>query len=229
MKNQTSRYDILFTKKPSHLMEAQKFRQRIFRKSERGLDEDEFDKTCVHCLVFDRTDGDKLVLVFRMINFSSMSQIVNSYSAQFYDLQNICNFSYNPMELGRFCVDPNSKDPFLVLTAMKFLLSYIKKNNRNFLFGCSSFEGCDPNDHLRSLIYLKSNFVTKDDFVIKRKAKEVIQFSAFETKKDYKFNDYKKNLPALLKFYLRIGGRVSDHAVIDRDLNTLHVFTYVKL
>ena len=229
MKNQTSRYDILFTKKTSHLVEAQKFRQKIFRKSDRGLDEDEFDKNCVHCLVFDRTDGDKLVLVFRMKNFSSMSQIVNSYSAQFYDLQNICNFSYKPMELGRFCVDPISKDPFLVLTAMKFLFSYIKKNNRNFLFGCSSFEGCDPKKHLRSFSYLKSNFLTKGDFVIKRKAKEVIKFSSFETKKNFRLNNYKKNLPALLKFYLRIGGKVSDHAVIDRDLNTMHVFTYVRL
>ena len=123
MKNQTSRYDIVFTKKSSHVIEAQKFRQKIFRKSVNGLDQDEFDNNCVHCLVFDRTDGDKLVLVFRIINFSSMSQIVNSYSAQFYDLKDICNFSYNPMELGRFCADPFSKDPFLVLTAMKFLIS----------------------------------------------------------------------------------------------------------
>mgnify|MGYP001193666466 FL=1 len=229
MKNQTSRYDILFTKKPNYLNEAQKFRQKIFRKSEKGLDEDEFDNNCVHCLVFDKANSDKLVLVFRIINFSSMAEIVNSYSAQFYDLKDICNFSYNPMELGRFCVDPFSKDPFLVLTAMKFLFSYIKENNKNFLFGCSSFEGCDASDHLRSLIYLKANFVTKGDFAIKRKAKEVITFSSLETKEDFKLNDYKKTLPSLLKFYLRLGGKVSDHAVIDRDLNTMHVFTYVRL
>ena len=72
MKNQTSRYDILFTKKPNYLMEAQKFRQKIFRKSEKGLDKDEFDNKCVHCLVFDKNDSDKLVLVFRIINFSSI-------------------------------------------------------------------------------------------------------------------------------------------------------------
>ena len=39
----------------------------------------------------------------------------------------------------------------------------------------------------------------------------------------------KNGLPPLLKFYLRLGGKVSDHAVIDRDLDTLHVFTYVDL
>ena len=36
-------------------------------------------------------------------------------------------------------------------------------------------------------------------------------------------------LPPLLKFYLRLGGKVSDHAVIDKDLDTLHVFTYLDL
>ena len=32
-------------------------------------------------------------------------------------------------------------------------------------------------------------------------------------------------MPPLLRSYLAMGGRVSDHAVIDRQLNTLHVFT----
>ena len=32
-------------------------------------------------------------------------------------------------------------------------------------------------------------------------------------------------MPPLLRTYLLMGGWVSDHAVVDRDLNTLHVFT----
>ena len=40
MKNQTSRYDILFTKKPSYLMEAQKFGRKYFENLT-GLDEDD--------------------------------------------------------------------------------------------------------------------------------------------------------------------------------------------
>jgi len=121
MKFQTPRYDIFFTKKSSHVLAAQKFRQKIFRNSKKGLDKDKFDINCIHCLVFDRTDQNKLVLVFRMAKFPSMTEIVNSYSSQFYDLNFITKSSFNPLELGRFCVDPLSKDPFLVLTTMKFL------------------------------------------------------------------------------------------------------------
>ena len=36
-------------------------------------------------------------------------------------------------------------------------------------------------------------------------------------------------LPPLLRTYLGMGGWVSDHAVADRDLDTLHVFTCVEV
>ena len=38
-----------------------------------------------------------------------------------------------------------------------------------------------------------------------------------------------RGLPPLLRSYLAMGGWVSDHAVVDRDLNTLHVFTAVEI
>ena len=36
-------------------------------------------------------------------------------------------------------------------------------------------------------------------------------------------------MPPLLRTYLMMGGWVSDHAVVDRDLNTLHVFTGLEI
>ena len=36
-------------------------------------------------------------------------------------------------------------------------------------------------------------------------------------------------MPPLLRGYLSLGGWVSDHAVIDEDLDTLHVFTGVEI
>ena len=38
-----------------------------------------------------------------------------------------------------------------------------------------------------------------------------------------------KAMPPLLRTYLMMGGWVSDHAVVDRDLNTLHVFTGLEI
>jgi putative hemolysin len=36
-------------------------------------------------------------------------------------------------------------------------------------------------------------------------------------------------MPPLLRSYLAMGGWVSDHAVVDRDLGTLHVFTALEI
>jgi hypothetical protein len=35
-------------------------------------------------------------------------------------------------------------------------------------------------------------------------------------------------MPPLLRSYIGMGGWVSDHAVVDRTMNTLHVFTAVQ-
>ena len=36
-------------------------------------------------------------------------------------------------------------------------------------------------------------------------------------------------MPPLLRSYLALGGWVGDHAVLDRDLGTMHVFTGVEV
>ena len=36
-------------------------------------------------------------------------------------------------------------------------------------------------------------------------------------------------MPPLLRTYLIMGGWVSDHAVVDRQMNTLHVFTGLEI
>jgi putative hemolysin len=38
-----------------------------------------------------------------------------------------------------------------------------------------------------------------------------------------------QRMPPLLRTYLRMGGWVSDHAVVDCRMNTLHVFTAVEI
>ena len=52
------RYRIEFGQSDINRIKAQKFRQRIFRESESGLDEDKFDKISDHCLIFDEKKDD---------------------------------------------------------------------------------------------------------------------------------------------------------------------------
>ena len=222
------RYRIEFGSSHANRIKAQKFRQRVFRNSKRGLDEDEFDEVSDHCLIYDRVEDNKLVLVFRSRSFSSMKEILSSYSAQYYDLTKLTDLAFTPMEIGRLCVDKKASDPFLLLHAFKYLVSLISSGNTDFIFGCTSFIGADNPKHINSFRFLKNNQLAEAKFQINEKSLCIL-----DIKKEIANSDgskpTKNSLPPLLKFYLSLGGKVSDHAVIDRELDTLHVFTYVDL
>ncbi len=221
------RYRIEFGQSDANRMKAQKFRQRVFRESDTGLDEDKFDKISDHCLIFDEKQDDKLVLVFRSRSFSSMKDILYSYSAQYYDLTTLSGLPFKPMEIGRLCVDKRARDPFLLLTAFKYLASLISSGGRDFIFGCTSFSGANNPQHLNSLRSLKQNQLAGPKLSIKQKSNSILDVKTLiGTDNEKLANNF---LPPLLKFYLRLGGKVSDHAVIDSDLDTLHVFTYLIL
>ena len=221
------RYRIEFGQSDANRIKAQKFRQRVFRVSETGLDEDKFDEISDHCLIFDEKKDDKLVLVFRLRSFSSMKDILCSYSAQYYDLTTLSGLPFKPMEIGRLCVDKRARDPFLLLTAFKYLASLISSGGRDFIFGCTSFSGANDPKHLASLRSLKLNQLARQKLSITKKSDSTLDIKTLIGSDNQQMAS--NFLPPLLKFYLRLGGKVSDHAVIDKDLDTLHVFTYLDL
>ena len=228
MKDQIMRYRIEFGQSDANRLKAQKFRQKVFRNSESGLDEDKFDAISDHCLIFDKKNSDRLVLVFRLRTFSRMEDILCSYSAQHYDLTKLRDLPFKPMEIGRLCIDQQGSDPFLLLSAFNYLRSLISSHQIDFIFGCTSFAGVDNPRHLASLGSLEKNQFADSMFPIEKKSPSVLYIKK-EILGATKNKKAKNFLPPLLKFYLRLGGKVSDHAVIDRDLDTLHVFTYVNL
>ena len=228
MKDQIMRYRIEFGKSDANRLKAQKFRQKVFRNSENGLDEDQFDAISDHCLIFDKKNSDRLVLVFRSRTFTSMEDILCSYSAQHYDLSKLTDLPFKPMEIGRLCIDQQGSDPFLLLSAFNYLRSLVSSGRIDLIFGCTSFSGADNPRHLATLSSLEKTQLADSMFPIKEKSSSILKFKQkiIGSKKNKTAKNF---LPPLLKFYLRLGGKVSDHAVIDRDLDTLHLFTYVDL
>ena len=164
------RYRIEFGQSDANRLKAQKFRQKIFRESENGLDEDKFDAKFDHCLIFDTKNDDRLVLVFRSRTFSSMEDILCSYSAQHYDLTKLSTLSFKPMEVGRLCIDKKVSDPFLLLSAFKYLRSLVSSRRIDFIFGCTSFTGADNPRHLELLNSLEKNQIADLKFPIKKKS-----------------------------------------------------------
>ncbi len=204
---------------------AQRLRARAFLPGRKGgdLDRDRFDPLCRHALVEDIRDG-RLVCCFRLLPLPSGRKIGTSYSAQFYDLSGLARFAAPMAEMGRFCLDPEIHDPDILRLALALMTRFVDVHRIRMLFGCSSFAGIEAAAYQDAFALLNARHLGPGRWLPKIKAVQVLRFIAQSPHKPDLDNAIKE-MPPLLRTYLAMGGWVSDHAVVDRDLNTLHVFT----
>jgi putative hemolysin len=197
-----------------------------------GRDEDHLDEHCTHMLVEDQRSGE-LACCFRMLPLKTGAEIDRTYSAQYYDLESLRDYPHPMVEMGRFCIHPDHCDADVLRVSWGAMTCYVDENGVQMLFGCSSFEGVDADAYMDAFALLKARHLAPKCWQPQEKSPRVFPFAkrlglSLPDKKP----DMKKALarmPPLLRTYLAMGGWVSDHAVVDNDLNTLHVFTGVEI
>lgn len=228
-----ARYRARFAESAEDLRRAQELRFRTFRggaagPGASGLDADAFDPVCRHVLVEEPRTG-RLVCTFRFLPLEGGSEIGRSYSAQYYDLGALGSFEGRMVELGRFCVDPAYRDPDIVRVAWAAMTRYVDENGVELLFGCSSFHGTEAEQYHDAFALLAERHIAPKRWLPRVKAPRIFDFARKLRLRKPDLKLAMKRMPPLLRSYLVMGGWVSDHAVIDNDLNTLHVFTGVEI
>ena len=222
---QRGRYHARLAEGRQDLAIARALRTRAFRTA--APDADCFDDSCTHVLI-EETATDRLVCCFRMLVLEGGAHLGASYSAQFYDLSALQDFDGRMVELGRFCIDPDLHDPDILRVAWAAMTAFVDENGVGMLFGCSSFAGTQTEAYLDAFAMLKARHLAPKRWLPRVKAPDVFRFATRLRRKP----DAKKamlRMPPLLKTYLMMGGWVSDHAVVDHQMNTLHVFTGVEI
>lgn len=207
------RYSVRLGESARDVLAAQALRHLAFHGRE-GLDQDAFDARCQHLLVQDAQGT--LVACCRLQVFGAQDDLQASYSAQSYDLSLLARYEGSKLELGRFCLKPGMKDPNILRLIWGALTVILDSQGVTLLFGCTSFLGADPALHALALAALIP-FVAPARFAPIPRALERVPFPAGQGDP--------LGLPPLLRSYLAMGAWVSDHAVIDRAMNTLHVLT----
>ena len=219
------RYSARVATELADIQRAQQLRALAFGLN-RPRDADAFDEACQHILI-ETVDSGELVCCFRMLTLTGET-ISASYSAQFYELSNLAAFEGRMVEMGRFCLHPAFSDPDILRVAWGAMTRFVDENNVELLFGCSSFQGTETASYLDAFAVLKARHLAPKKWLPRVKAPNVFKFAARLTRKpDLKMA--MRRMPPLLKTYLLMGGWVSDHAVVDREMNTLHVFTGVEI
>lgn len=226
---QTGRYRLRYAAGADDLRAARRLRFRCFRADGPGVegeDADALDDLCRHTLIEHRESG-RLVGCFRTLALASGAQIARSYSAQHYDLSRLRGFAGPMIELGRFCVDPAQSHPDILRLAWAGLARQVDATGAGLLFGCSSFAGLDAAAYARAFALLRDRHAAPARWRPGIKSPEIRRFAALPAGADP--GGVRAEMPPLLRSYLAMGGWVGDHAVLDRDLGTMHVFTGVEV
>lgn len=219
------RYQARFGESRADIRAAQALRHRAFFGCD-GIDADGYDPACQHLLVEEIASG-ALVACCRVLPIED-GQIGRSYSAQYYELSALEAFDGAMLEIGRFCIAPGVGNADVLRIAWGALTSYVDENNVKMLFGCSSFAGTDEAEYLDAFAMLKERHLAPKRWLPRVKAPQVFRFARrLRRKPDMK--QAMRRMPPLLRTYLLMGGWVSDHAVVDAQMGTLHVFTGLEI
>lgn len=214
-------YEAALAQTPAEMRQAQALRQQVFRGQTEGYDQDRFDDNAQHMLLRHRESG-ALLGGFRL-HLHSGPKVLDGYSAQFYDLRAFEALPQPLLELGRFCLHPQARDPDLLRLAWGAITAIIDQEGVGLMFGCTSFIGADPAQHAGGLAAL----IPRIGPQALRPMRKPGQGIALQ---DFCYHPPQPaQLPPLLRSYLGLGAWVSDHAVLDYGLDTLHVLTCVEI
>jgi len=190
-------------------------------------DADPLDDACLHVMV--AADGEEgPAAAFRVLVLPAGAAPGQAYAARFYDLSPLAGWPGPVVEMGRFCLRPGAFAPDALRMAWAALTRIVEGAGAGLIIGCASFAGTDWRAHRPALALLAASHLGPPDLRPRAVAAEVVRYPELAGPA----GDARAGLaalPPLLRFYLAMGGWVGDHAVVDRDLGTLHVFTCVEV
>ena len=230
-----SSLEVRLARDADEIKAVQEVRYRVFFEelgAKGGLnrrDADRFDAVCDHLLVIDTalpgTDSQRIVGTYRLLRQESASAAGGFYAEDEFELSGL--IARHPdqrfLELGRSCVLPDYRSKRTIELLWQGIWAYLKHYEIDVMTGCASFPGTVPAAHAEALSYLAQNCRTDPRWDVGAVAgryheMDLVPAEAVSARSAI------AAMPPLIKGYLRIGARVGDGCVIDRDFGTVDVF-----
>jgi putative hemolysin len=217
---QRGRYRVRLSESHADLEACQRLRHTCFFGCA-GIDRDAHDATCQHVMIEGQAG---LAACFRVFTMASGAEIDSSYTAQRYDLRPLAGYDRPILELGRVCLAGGVSDAEVMRLAWGALTGMVEDRGAGMIFGCTSFAGTDPAPYRDVFGFLADRHSGPDALRPRVMADTTVPLAG-----SYDPRHAVQSLPPLMRSYLNLGGWVGDHAVVDRAMNTLHVFTALEV
>ncbi|PLS23317.1 GNAT family N-acetyltransferase [Neptunicoccus cionae] len=231
----TSQFTLKLAETEQELAAAQRLRYRVFVE-EMGArpafsgdtvnrEADAFDPYFDHLLLIDTRIEDhdnNVVGAYRLMRSETAERGQGFYGAQEYDLGPIIRSGRPAVELGRSCIDPVYRNGIALHLLWQGVADYVIGNRIELLFGVASFVGTDPEVYKDGLSYLHHTHLAPPELRVTAKAQSRVKMN-LKAATEIDRVAAVRQIPALIKSYIRLGGWVGEGAYVDRDFNTIDV------
>jgi putative hemolysin len=229
--------EVRLARSGEEVKQAQRLRYRVFyeemsavanvRAMFSGRDRDPFDRICDHLLVLDHdvVGAPEIVGTYRLLRQAVAEKRKGFYSAGEFDVGRLVARHAGRvfLELGRSCVLKPYRTKRTVELLWHGIWSYVRQHNVDVMIGCASLEGTDPRRLAPLLSFLRRYAPTPEAWRVTAQPGRGIALDNLEGDAVSEITVLRQ-LPPLIKGYLRLGAYVCEEAVIDWQFGTTDVF-----
>jgi putative hemolysin len=232
--------EVRLAQKKHDIKRAQKLRYKVFYKDGTAIadaatmlarrDRDEFDAICDHLLVIDHAAKPSLsgkqpvVGTYRLLRQDVATRHGGFYTEDEFDISGMIarNPSLRFLELGRSCVLPPYRNKRTVELLWHGIWTYVRQHNIDVMLGCASFDGTDPERLALPLSFLHHHAASPDAWRARAHPSRYVEMNRMP-KEAINHKAALRELPPLIKGYLRLGATIGEGAVVDYQFGTTDV------
>lgn len=238
--------EVRLANKRGDIKRAQRLRYNVFYKDGTAIadaptmlarrDKDAFDKICDHILVLDHAAKPTLsgkqpvVGTYRLLRQDVAESHGGFYTDDEFDVSSLieCHSGLRFLELGRSCVLPPYRTKRTVELLWHGVWTYVRRHRMDVMIGCASFEGTDPNRLALPLSFLHHHARAPEQWRARAHDSRYVEMNRM-SKDAIDAKAALRELPPLIKGYLRIGAYIGDGAVIDHQFGTTDVLVVMPV
>jgi putative hemolysin len=234
---EAGRFTVRLAETDEDVAAAQRLRYRVFVEemgaaatpAERAArrEWDEFDPYFDHLILIDNEAAgddplDRVCGVYRLMTGAMARRGVGFYGATEYDLTKIVEHPREAVEVGRSCVAADHRGGAGMHLLWTGLGQYVAERGVQIMFGVASFHGVEIEPLAEPLSYLHWRHLAPEDLRVRALPASFQRMDLLPEDRVDKVAAMRE-IPALIKAYLRLGGFVGEGAFVDHDFNTVDV------